>query len=444
MSDDASRGSDVDSAPRARVFISYSRKDMAFADRLEAALKTRGIEALIDRSEIYAFEDWWKRIEALIAQADTIVFVISPDAVGSDVCHKEVAFAASLNKRFAPVVCRRADDKTVPEALARLNFIFFDDEAQLDQSADKLAAALQTDIEWIRRHTEFGEQTRRWAAAKGPSGLLLHLPLLEEAERWIASRPPNAPAPTEQTKSFIAESRRAATRRRNILTGSLAVGLLLALGLAGFAFWQRGIAEQQRALAVSNEQRAITGEEQAKRNEAQAKEERDRALLTQSRFLADLANQRTTAGDASAGALLALEALPDANGVERPYAPEAEQAFYAALQKNAGGLRPRQRSERPALRQYWRSAIRRRRRLQPRRPPRCYRDRWKRRADLGCRDRKADSRAERTRGLHQQHCLQPGQRSGDHRGGGRPDLGQRDRHDNSDRRWRSAPMATGC
>jgi hypothetical protein len=31
-----------EAAPTARVFISYSRKDMAFADRLEAALKARG------------------------------------------------------------------------------------------------------------------------------------------------------------------------------------------------------------------------------------------------------------------------------------------------------------------------------------------------------------------------------------------------------------------
>src|SRR5215468_5286581 len=100
---------DLDAKPqaKAKVFISYSRKDMAFADRLEAALKARGVEPLIDRSEIYAFEDWWKRIQDLIAKADTVVFVISPDAVISDVCHKEVDFAASLNKRFAPVVCRR-------------------------------------------------------------------------------------------------------------------------------------------------------------------------------------------------------------------------------------------------------------------------------------------------------------------------------------------------
>src|ERR1700735_2552624 len=126
------------SQPKAKIFISYSRKDMAFADRLEAALKDRGFEPLIDRTEIYAFEDWWKRIEALISRADTVVFVLSPDAVASDVALKEVACAASLNKRFAPIVCRRVADGAIPEALQRLNFIFFDDAARFEVSADRL------------------------------------------------------------------------------------------------------------------------------------------------------------------------------------------------------------------------------------------------------------------------------------------------------------------
>src|SRR3984893_9069519 len=111
--------------PKTKVFISYSRKDIAFADRLDAALKARGFEPLIDRTEIYAFEEWWKRIEALIVRADTVVFVLSPDSVASEIALKEVSFAASLNKRFAPVVCRRVDDNAVPEALSKLNFVFF-------------------------------------------------------------------------------------------------------------------------------------------------------------------------------------------------------------------------------------------------------------------------------------------------------------------------------
>jgi len=137
---------------KTRVFISYSRKDMAFADGLEAKLKARGFEVLIDREEIYAFDDWWKRIEALIGRADAVVFVLSPDALKSEVALKEISYAASLNKRFAPIVCRRVEDATVPEALRRLNFIFFDDPEQVDASADKLGEALQTDIVWVRDH----------------------------------------------------------------------------------------------------------------------------------------------------------------------------------------------------------------------------------------------------------------------------------------------------
>src|SRR5579864_1892096 len=124
MAADAEQASGAE--PKAKIFISYSRKDMAFVDRLEPALKARGFEALIDRTEIYAFEDWWKRIEVLITKADTVVFVLSPDAVASEVALKEVAFAASLNKRFAPIVVHRVPDQAVPEALRRLNFIFFD------------------------------------------------------------------------------------------------------------------------------------------------------------------------------------------------------------------------------------------------------------------------------------------------------------------------------
>jgi tetratricopeptide (TPR) repeat protein len=252
---------------KAKVFISYSRKDIVFADRLDAALKARGFEPLIDRTDIYAFEEWWKRVEDLITRADTVVFVLSPDAVRpGSVSLKEVAFAASLKKRFAPIVFRPVHEKDVPEALAKLNFIFFDNPAQFEQSADKLAEALDTDILWIRQHTDFGEQARRWALAKGPTGLLLRSPVLEQAERWIASRPPGAPAPTDETQAFITRSRQSATRRRNILTSSLAAGLVLALTLAGLAFWQRGVAVEQRSIAQHNEEQAKQERDNATRN----------------------------------------------------------------------------------------------------------------------------------------------------------------------------------
>src|SRR5580700_8444663 len=161
--------------PKAKTFISYSRKDMAFVDQLEPALKAHGFEPLVDRDEIYAFEKWWERLQALIGQADTVVFVLSPDAVASREALREVEYATSLNKRFAPIICRRVEDSAVPEALRQLNFIFFDDPDKFDASLARLTDALRTDIGWIRRHTQFGEFAQRWQAAgrPGPSGLML-------------------------------------------------------------------------------------------------------------------------------------------------------------------------------------------------------------------------------------------------------------------------------
>lgn len=253
-----------------RVFISYSRKDAAFADRLELALKARGATPSLDRSEIYAFEDWWKRIETLIAEADAMIFVTSPDSVASDVCGREIAFAMSLNKRLAPIVCRPVAATSVPPELARLNFVFFD-QGNFDAACDRLHEALSTDIEWVRSHTSYGELARAWQGShRGRS--LLRSPELEEAERWIAARPQGAPLPTEATQQFIAESRRAAGKRRNLLVGALSAGLVLALGLAGVALWQRDVAQSEREQA--QKERSI-----AERNFGLAKQTLDTTIF---------------------------------------------------------------------------------------------------------------------------------------------------------------------
>jgi hypothetical protein len=243
------------------VFISYSRKDMAFADRLDVALKERGFDVLIDRQEIYPFEDWWKRIENLIVKADTVIFVLRPDAVASDICTKEVDFAASLNKRFAPIVCRRVEDNATPEPLRNLNFVFFDDPAQFDASVGRLAEALQTDIAWIRKHTDYGEAARRWQAGGPTGGLLLRSPVLEDAERWLASQPWNAPEPTESIRSYVIESRKRARASQWFRRGALTlVGTVVLVGLA--AFWEQDWSKE-RKYALANATPLTAAQEKA-------------------------------------------------------------------------------------------------------------------------------------------------------------------------------------
>src|SRR5262249_12970921 len=89
-----------------RVFISYSRDDLYFANQLDAALKAYGFDCSIDREGISGGEEWKQRLSNLIRDADTVVFVLSPTSARSEICAWEVEEAARLGKRILPVNCR--------------------------------------------------------------------------------------------------------------------------------------------------------------------------------------------------------------------------------------------------------------------------------------------------------------------------------------------------
>ena len=111
----------------ADVFISYSRKDKDFVQRLDEALKKREREAWVDWEGIRPTEEFMQAIYAAIESADTFVFVLTPDSVASAVCKLEIAHATSHNKRLMPMVAREVNASEVPDAMAKLNWIFFRD-----------------------------------------------------------------------------------------------------------------------------------------------------------------------------------------------------------------------------------------------------------------------------------------------------------------------------
>ena len=68
----------ADASEKLKVFISYSRRDAAeFADDLVAGLELAGFAPFLDRHDIAAGEDWEARLGGLIAQSDTVVFVVT-------------------------------------------------------------------------------------------------------------------------------------------------------------------------------------------------------------------------------------------------------------------------------------------------------------------------------------------------------------------------------
>src|SRR5262249_5294803 len=150
------------------VFISYSRTDSSeFADELVAFLEIAGFAPFLDRRDITHGEDWEARLGALIQQADTVVFVISPGAVRSERCSWEVAKTMALSKRLVPVIFKPASD-ALPDQLRQLNFIHFDTGAGMARPTQQLAEALRVDLDWIREHTRLADLAARWHARGRP------------------------------------------------------------------------------------------------------------------------------------------------------------------------------------------------------------------------------------------------------------------------------------
>ncbi|HCK84161.1 MAG TPA: hypothetical protein DHW63_06500, partial [Hyphomonadaceae bacterium] len=170
-----------------RVFISYARSDCsAFAEDLLQGLEVAGFQPFLDRHDIAAGEDWEARLGALIQAADTVVFVMSPAAAKSERCAWEVARAEELSKRIIPVVAIDVPEADTPKGLSRRNYIFFGADRSFVRALAELAAALKTDIDWIREHTRLGELAARWSERGRAEALLLRGSELEAAQAWLA------------------------------------------------------------------------------------------------------------------------------------------------------------------------------------------------------------------------------------------------------------------
>jgi formylglycine-generating enzyme required for sulfatase activity len=225
-----------------KVFISYSRKDGSnFADELVAGLELAGFAPFLDRHDIAAGEDWETRLGGLIHESDTVVYVISPEAVKSERCGWEVDKTLTLSKRLIPVIYKPVSDADIPERLRRLQFIRFDGGLGITRPLAQLAEALRQDLDWIREHTRIAELAARWEARRRPTSLLLRGDDLAAARGWVEKRKSQAPEITEIQGAFlntsISESRVAG--RQRFLVRAVMTALVAAVVIGTVAWWKQ-------------------------------------------------------------------------------------------------------------------------------------------------------------------------------------------------------------
>jgi formylglycine-generating enzyme required for sulfatase activity len=266
----------VGTGEKLKVFISYSRRDSSdFVDELVAGLELAGFAPFLDRHDIAAGEEWEARLGGLIQQADTVVYVISPEAVKSKRCEWEVNSALTQSKRIMPVIFKTVIDAEIPEELRRRQFVRFDTGLGINRPLTQLAEALGQDLDWIREHTRLGELALRWEARGRPESLLLRGDELAAAQAWADKPKSEAPAITDLMGAFINTSKDAeaanfaksrATQRRVDRARVVVVTLmcvLLMVVVGGLAAWRKQYWLKEHMYALTNVHALSTAQERA-------------------------------------------------------------------------------------------------------------------------------------------------------------------------------------
>ena len=253
----------------AKVFVSYSRRDIEFAKRLTTELQKGELDFWIDWEGIPPTVDWWREIEKGIEEADDFLFLISPDSAKSKNCRQEIDTAVKNGKRIIPVVVRKTESEATPPHLGHLNYIFFDktadpiktntdldDAVYFNQALEKLKTAIHTDYEWVQQHRWLQVRALDWERASKDSGSLLRGKDLQEAEFQLATNSSKKPHPTDLQREYVFASQNAADRQRRATTAISVVGVIVLAALAVFGFVQAGRATSQANVAQTERAKA--------------------------------------------------------------------------------------------------------------------------------------------------------------------------------------------
>lgn len=120
------------------VFISYSREDSSFVDRLEADLQARTFHTWVDRRRLEGGQDWLDKIQDAIEQCDVLLVVLSPPAVASEYVRMEYR-QARLEKKLVIPLDYKACEK-VPMDLNHIQWVNF--RGEYEQGLNEILISL--------------------------------------------------------------------------------------------------------------------------------------------------------------------------------------------------------------------------------------------------------------------------------------------------------------
>jgi len=194
------------------VLLSYSEQDSLMMEKVRNSLRREGFTVWTNKTDIQTGVAFQAAIEQGIEQADSIVYLMSPDAISSAYCQQEVNFALSLNKRIIPVLIKAIDTEQLQPGLRALQYIdLSDNHVELDYQQDEsqLIRILRQEAAYYQAHKILLTKALKWKRQNANPTILLRGYNLHHAEAWlkIAKQHPTHPGLPLQ-EAFIGESRR--------------------------------------------------------------------------------------------------------------------------------------------------------------------------------------------------------------------------------------------
>jgi hypothetical protein len=187
----------------ADIFISYAREDQEFVHKLQEALEGHTRNTWIDWRDMPLTAKWKEEVFSAIDNADYFAAVISPDFIVSKPCQEELDHAAHNNKRMVPLWHRDVDYAIVPPGLTSHPCLFFRDNDDFEEAFQRLIAALDIDLEWVRKHTRLLVRAKEWDSKGRDGSLLLRGKDLKAAEALQARETAKEPKLTPLQRDFI-------------------------------------------------------------------------------------------------------------------------------------------------------------------------------------------------------------------------------------------------
>jgi tetratricopeptide (TPR) repeat protein len=281
------------------IFISYSRKDIAFARLLHDALKDNGFETWIDWQDIPPSTDWLKEVYTAIEEADTFIFILSSSSSDSEICTLEIEHARKNNKRLIPIVINDVEPSSVHPGLAAINWIFSRSKDEFQPAIADLITAIQTDFDWAKAHTRLQVRALEWERANNDKSFLLRGSDLSQAEEWFSKAAEKSPEPTLLQTQYLQVSRQEAVKRqRSLLLGvGAALIITVVLGVVAFINGQRATANAvslstqvvvaQNAEATAEQEAYFRATQQTIAEEQQQIAEEQRGIAVEQRGIAE-------------------------------------------------------------------------------------------------------------------------------------------------------------